>query len=226
MEKISITFSGFRITEPAAALTDIVVSVVYLLAFINLRKNRRLDLSGQSFSYFFVLLAAGTLLGGVFGHAFLHAVSVEWKLPGWLFGMIGVSFLSRAVLKESKPFLGEGINKSYEILILAQLVLFISLSIYYIDFLYVALHSAVSLLGVCLPLQIFMYRQTGNRANLHFISGIAVTSFAALIFASGVVLHKWFNHIALSHFVLGISAIYFYKASVSIFSEELIKKKA
>lgn len=225
MEKPFFHIGDVLIAEPMAASTDFLVTGVYIWALIRHFKNGRDDISAVFFRYFFFFMATGAFLGGLLGHAFLYEVGNAWKFPGWLSGLIAVSFLELAVGKEAKPYMQPGLYKLYELFVAVELLLFGSLTLYYGDFIYVAVRSFISLIGIVTPLQIHMYIQTKGKGNIFLLSAIGITFISAVIFLAAVGFHKWFNHIALSHFILAVSAFFFYLSSNHIFSYEPLNEE-
>ncbi|RMF20916.1 MAG: hypothetical protein D6765_16230, partial [Bacteroidetes bacterium] len=108
MEQPPIFLWGLRIDEPVTSLTDVLVGVVCLYAWWQLRKLDRPGLSQQYLRYYFLTMGIATILGGVLGHAFLYALSFAWKLPGWIISMISVSLVERACIAHAAPLLSKG----------------------------------------------------------------------------------------------------------------------
>jgi len=136
-EEPYIFFAGIRIDEPVTTFTDLVVAGVCIYAFIRLIKDYRPSKGRTFFSFFFLGLGLGTVLGGLLGHAFLYRLHPAWQLPGWLLSMIATSSLVMASLEITRKFIHSRLKW---LIIMLNVIACIILSIFAaisIDFIYV-----------------------------------------------------------------------------------------
>ncbi len=219
MEVTSIVIFGIKILEPAASITDLIVSAVCFYAYIKLKKLNRSDKAFIYFNYFFLTMGIATFLGGVIGHAFLYAFSFAWKLPGWIMSMISIALLERASIKHSKKFLHPVVEKSYAVVNIIELTIVMTITFITLDFFFVEIHSGFGLLAVILPVQLYIYIKTKNNGSKLFLIGIGFAILSAIVFKNQISLHKWFDHIALSHLIMSGGIYVFYKATYFIKSK-------
>ena len=164
-------------------------------------------------------MGIATFFGGVFGHAFLYAFGFVWKLPGWITSMFSIALLERASIKHSKKFLNPIIEKSYGIANIVELLIVMTITFVSLDFFWVEMHSGFGLLGVILPVQLYIYIKTKNKGSKLFLVGVGFAVVSAIIFKNQLSPHKWFDHIALSHLIMAGGIFMFYKATYFIKSE-------
>lgn len=216
MEKSSIEILGLTILEPAGTLTDLAVSAVCFYAFYKLKKEKRKDFSFRYFNYFFLTMGIATLFGGLIGHAFMYAFSFAWKLPGWLTSMVSISLLERASIKHAKDKLHPKVARTYEVVNIVELIIFMTLTFATLDFFFVEIHSGFGLNAVILPIQLYVYIKTRNKASKLFLLGIGLTMISAFFFMNKISLNFWIDYLAISHFFMAIAAYIFYRACYNV----------
>jgi len=213
---ITIEIFGIYIQEPMASLTDLLVSVVCFLAFLKIHKTGRKEKAFTFFKLYFFLMSISTLLGGLLGHAFMYYMDFAWKLPGWLVSMFAIMFVERASIEHSGTLLPPRIVKAFKIVNTLELALFVFLTFYFLDFFYVEFHSGYGIMFVVLSLQGYLYFKNRNEASKNILIGVGVAAIAALIFMNKVSIHPWFNHLAMSHTIMSVSAFFFYRGVIKI----------
>jgi len=211
----SITLLGMRVDEPVNTITDLLISGVCLFAYIQLRKRKLTGKTQLYFRWYFLLLALGTLFGGLVGHGFLYALSFSWKLPGWIVSMLSVAFIERSSIEYARPHINPLLGKCFLILNLIELATIMSITIYTLDFGWVEIHSGYGLLAVVLPFHGYTYYKTRNRGSFLVVIAVIIASMAALIFMNQISLHTWFNHIDISHLLMAIAAFVFYQSALA-----------
>ncbi len=213
---ITIEILSIFIQEPIASFTDLIVSAVCFYSFYKIHKSNRKDKVFVYFKLYFLLMSIATFFGGVLGHAFMYYIDFAWKLPGWLISMLSIMLVERASIEHTKIVLNPSIVKAFKIVNTIELLIFVSLTFYFLDFFFVEFHSGYGLMFVVLSLQSFLYIKTKNEASKTFLIGIAIAAIAALFFMNEISLHRWFNHLAISHTLMAVSAFYFYKGVMKI----------
>ena len=206
----SIEIFGITIQEPVTCLTDLLVSVV---CFINYRKIKdKTNDVYHLFKYFFLAMSLSTLWGGLVGHAFMYAFDLNWKLPGWIISMISIMFMERAVIFHARPILKPLMGRILSVINIVELIIFISLAIYTLNFSFVEIHAAYGFLLVVLPLELFVYIKTKDQGSLVMFQVVLLAILSAVIHIKKISIHEWFNHLDLSHIVIMISTILLFKA--------------
>ncbi len=212
-EKIIIDMAGLTIYEPMATLTDLLVSTTCFYAFFVTRKRKRKNKMSQFFKWHFLTMGIATLSGGLMGHAFLYAFGLPWKLPGWLISMISISLLERAFIAYTVQHVSNKAKLWLKVINNIELLFFMSITIITLNFKFVEIHSGFGILAEIFPLQLYMWFKTKDAAIKNVFTMVALSALSALIFMNHVIIHPWFNHLALSHTLMTIGIFFLLKAS-------------
>jgi hypothetical protein len=210
----TIEWFGISIMEPMVTFTDLWITAVCLYAFYQLRKR---NLGGPIHHYlraYFLIMGLATFLGGILGHAFQYALSLQWKLPGWLISMIAVVAIERASIFQAQLLVSKRAGKALEVFNLLELITFLVITFYTLDFFFVKVHSAYGLGLVVLPLHVLMYKHTAHPMNLYFIRTVLFASLSAVFYTLEIGLHVWFNHLDVAHTIMAISMYGFYRGAL------------
>lgn len=216
MEINTIHLFGIRIDEPIVTLTDLLVSLLCFIYYFRLNNQQHQNKAIVLFKFYFLTMAIATFLGGVLGHAFLYALSMHYKLPGWIVSMFSIMLIERAVINHTRILFKPEVIQVLQVINLVELATFMFLSIYFLNFFFVEFHSGYGLMFVVLGLEGFLFLKTKNQASKNIIIGIALAAVAALVFMNKWSPHQWFNHIALSHTFMAIAAYFFYKGASKV----------
>jgi len=210
--KLIIEIAGITIYEPMATLTDLFVSVAFFYAYyIALKENRK----GKMYVFFkwhFLTMALATLFGGLFGHAFLYAVGLPWKLPGWIISMVSISLLERAIIAYAVQHVTLKTKFWIKTLNNIELVFFIGITIITLNFKFVEIHSGFGILAEVFPLQLYMWYKTRDKASKYVFIMVGLSAASALIFMNQIIIHPWFNHLAFSHTLMTIGVFFILKS--------------
>lgn len=224
-EETSINLFGIRIDEPVATITDLMVSAVCFYAYFRLARHKNQTLTIQYFQYYFLAMGIATTFGGLIGHGFLYLFSFTWKLPGWLISMISIALLERASIEYARPHItNQKIFKFFAWLNIIELITFIILTFSTLNFFFVEIHSAYGLLVVTAGFHSFVYYKSKSEASRLTLIGVGISALAALFFMNEWVIHKWLNHIDISHIIMTIAAWFFYLAGKQIADHTINKK--
>lgn len=205
-----IFIGDIRVQEPVTVLTDLIVTGVCMYAYFKIKKYRNLRYI-QFFRMFFITMALATLWGGVVGHGFIYYFeNFSWKLPGWLISMISIFLLERAGIEYTGKFVNEKLLQTMKLVNVVELVIFLFLTFYFVDFRYVEIHSAFGLLVVNFPIYLILYRKTRAVSSRYMFMGIGVMGVSAFIFKKKISLHQWLNHIDISHLLMAVTVLLFY----------------
>ncbi len=209
-EHTTIWLGELRVDEPMAAVTDFTVALVCWFAYYKLSKLPNKTIVTQLYRYYFLFMGIGTALGAIVGHAFLYALGVYWRLPGWLFGMIAITLFERAAIYHAKPILRPIWGKFFSVLNLIELATFIVLTCYYLNFVFVEVHAAYGLLLVVMIFEGFVYFRRKDKGSKIILLAILSTISAALLHMFKFSFSKWFNYFDMGHIIMAISAYIFY----------------
>jgi hypothetical protein len=212
----SIDIFGIRILEPVGSGTDLLVSAVCFYAFYMISTRKSSDILFTYYKLYFLLMGIATIFGGLLGHAFMHYINFAWKLPGWLISMLAIMLVERASIEHTRSVMNPKIVRVFKIVNTVELSIFVFLTFYFMDFFFVELHSGYGLMFVVLSLHAFLYYTNKNAASKTILWGVGVAAVAALIFMNEISIHQWFNHLALSHTIMALSAWLFYKGVMKI----------
>ncbi len=226
MNQPSIFPFGIRIDEPVTTLTDVLVAAVCFYAFFKLRKVSDGSLLHKLVLWYFALMGGATLIGGIIGHAFLYALSFNWKLPGWLLSMLAINLLERVMIRFSKPVLSTNRARFFSYFNIAELVAFAALAFGYLNFRFVEIHSVYGLLVVVFGFCVFNYRKNhGREVVRQFMIATGFAFIAAVIFVAKWDIDQWFRHVDMAHVFMAISAWFFYVGSQKLMSHTAYNPK-
>jgi len=190
---------GLRLGEPMIAFTGLLVSSVCFYAWLRLGKLQAKNDTLKLSRVFFLLTSISIVIGAIVGHLFLYALPFEFKLPGWVMGMIAVSALEQASIVKAKVFLGEKLFKALFYLNIIELTLalwFISTTLW---FPVVEIHSAFGFLLIVMPLEIMLWGKTRSKASLEMLLGILLLVGAVLAHILKISLGVWFSYFDIAH---------------------------
>lgn len=212
----SIELFGIVLHEPVTALTDVLVAVICLVAYLKLNALSKRGEVHALFKYYFLTMSVATFLGGVLGHALTHYVPFYMKLPGWITSMLSVALLERAVIQYSQRWIEPKIGAFFSKLNIVELLAFMFLSLYTLNFQFVLIHAAYGMAIVVTGFAGFVYlkeRITGSRQILY---AVLVSAIGAFFFVFQIGLDKWFNHVDISHVFMMIASVLYYKGAKNL----------
>lgn len=208
--KTTIEVAGITIMEPVTVATDLLVSVVCLYAFFQLKNTKSKSLTVKLFTYYFFTMALATLYGGLIGHGFLYLLTFSWKVPGWLISMVSVALIERAAIRHAQPLLKPGIGKFFAIVNIIELLILTAVVFFTLNFFFVEAHAAYGLLVVVFSFELYVYRMTKAEGSRLLLIAVLISSIAALVHLTQLTIHPWFNHLDFSHVLMAIAAYVFY----------------
>lgn len=139
------------------------------------------------------------MIGALIGHLFLYAVPFEFKLPGWMLGMIAVSALQQASIARAKPYLHATMAKAMTYFNIGALTITLWLVSSTLWFPIVEIQSAIGFLLVILPLEILLWNKTRSRGSLEIIFGILFLVGAVLAHILKISFGVWFSYFDIAH---------------------------
>jgi len=179
------------ISEPVTLLTD------YALGAVSAYLGVRLLKFSRYWALAFLALALAAFLGGTW-HGLFRS-DVLWKATLLSVGMASFGMVTGSALMTTRGFVAMGLA-SFAAL---KLLLYFIWMLDHDDFMWVIADtgSALAVVGV---LHLFKF-------NGWMLAGVAVSVAAALAQASGVALHRHFNHNDLYHVVQIAAMLLFYR---------------
>lgn len=202
---------GLRIQDPINVLTDIILGLVSFYAYFKLKKSD--DRANNLMKYNFLVLALGAILGGIVGHAFIYGLNNQWRLLGWFLTLISILMLEFAALEYSKTHLNPLGVKLISAFIFIEFTAVTALTINFVDFKYVTIHSTIGIILVFTPLHLITYLKTKNKGAKYMMYSVLVLISTLLVFKIPIVIHEYFNHKDLAHIITCASVILMYKGS-------------
>jgi hypothetical protein len=209
----SIELFGLVLHEPVTALTDVLVSVICLVAYLKLNALPQRSQVQGLFKYYFLSMSMATFLGGVFGHAFIHYLPFYMKLPGWITSMLSIALLERAVIQYSRKWIDPKIGAFFSKLNIAELLAFLILSLVTLNFQFVLIHAAYGMAIVVTGFAGFVYYKEKSTGSKQILQAVLVSAIGAFFFVFKIGLDKWFNHVDISHVFMMIASVLYYKGA-------------
>ena len=209
----TLFIGSFELREPLTTLTDVVVSLVCIYAYIRFLKYKGAKSEGfKFFKIFFLVFGIGMMCAALFGHGLVAYFSPDTKAIGWALNSFAQILLGLGVLKEMEPVMKPSILRSVKIFFILQVSVFVFLIInpWTRNFIYVQLCSVISLIALVLPLQIFHYAKTKSKASMFFIISILTGLLTSVVFNLKTGFGVWFNHHDISHIILAFMMYFMY----------------
>ena len=210
MEQPPIDLLGVKIQEPMTTFTDLIVSAVCFYAFYQMYKKKQRQKVFIFLKYYFLTMGIATTLGGLVGHGFLYLFSFPWKLPGWITSMLSIMLVERAAIEHARPLVSLKVANTFRIINTIELLTFMGITMYTLNFRFVEIHSGYGLMFVVLSLQLFVYLKTRNIGSGYFLIGVFFAAVSALFYMNEIALHTYFNHYDISHVIMAVAAYFFY----------------
>jgi hypothetical protein len=221
MEQPSIFLWGIEIQEPVTSLTDILVGVACVYAYILHTRQGRKEKAFRYFRWFFITTGVATILAGILGHALFYASGIWLKAPGWIISMLGVMFIERGSIAHASPLLNPKLEKFFKAINVVELLTFMTLTFYFMDFRFVQLHTFYGLVVVVFAFEAYILYKTSQKPIRWLLASILSMVCCAVVYIAEWSIHPFFNHADLAHVFMLISVILAYKgiSRLSIVSE-------
>ncbi|HYG50428.1 MAG TPA: hypothetical protein VD905_05970 [Flavobacteriales bacterium] len=208
-----IHIGNVEIHEPVTVLTDLLVSVVCFYAYFKLRTHRHKDaVPFRLYRWFFFTMGLATAFGGIIGHGFLHYLSFEWKLPGWIISMISVGLAERAAIMHARPLIRRNLGSFLAWVNIFELVTIMFLAMWTLKFIFVEAHALYGLLLILFSFEAFVYAKTRDKGSKTAMWAVFWAALAATTHIAKISPHTWFNYLDLSHVLMAIGNFVLLKA--------------
>ncbi|RLD22756.1 MAG: hypothetical protein DRI71_07095 [Bacteroidetes bacterium] len=198
METTQIELFGLTVTEPFTWLTNWTVAAFSYYFGHMLFHSKTGDKQAKYWSIFFVFMGIASTTGGT-AHGFVNYVGSNFHYAAWIFTGIAVfaaQMASLEVVTDARVYAPLKWFVIIELLVMTAAVVFFQ------SFEAVRINSALALVGIALPIQIYGYKFLGMRRNGIIALGIISNVAPALIHAGRFSYNKWFNFNDLSHIVM------------------------
>lgn len=206
----SIELFGLRIDEPITTFTDLIVAFIGFMAFYNTRAENN-SRTVTFYRYFFLFTAISTLVASFIGHAFAYYIGFEYRMIGWIFGIIGVTIAQFAVLFHAREIIGENWFKIIVAINFIELVFISIILAIYRSFAIVEVQAGFGLVIIVLIIESVYYSKTKSELSLKMIYGITLTILAVIVHVAKLVISNWFNHMDLGHILMAVALYVMYK---------------
>ncbi len=197
-----IILYGIRIGEPVITLTSLMISVVCGYCWLRLGRIQPGSDALRLTRIFFALMGISTLIGGLVGHAFLHLLPFEYKIPGWTLGMVAASALAQASVVRSSDLMSVGVKRLFTGLNIGAFAVLLVLLVSTLWFPIVEIHSAFSLLLIVTALEVYRWRKLRDQSSKYILQGILLAIAAALVHVLKISLGVWFTFFDIGHLCL------------------------
>jgi hypothetical protein len=201
----TISISGVSIHEPMTVLTDLLITVLAITFYFQL-KNKT-DGPTRNWSYFFLLLGLSTFLGAC-SHAFF-AVHDGWQYKSFWLPMQATNGIAIYYAQQAtySSILESSINKTkWKWSYVIQLVVFISALFWIHKYIVTIIENAIGLI----PIMVLHYQYKKPFARM-IANGIAISFITAFINLGKLSLHAYFNYNDIAHVFIMISLYVMYK---------------
>ncbi len=212
----TITLWNIRIDEPVTVLTDLILGVVCMYAFLQIGRIESKHRLKWYLKYYFFTLGSGAIFGGLLGHAFLYTIPASWKLISWVLVLISVACMIHGFLELARPLLKPGIFRLFHLASLFLLALAMFFTIWTLAFSPVKFYTITGLFGIVGTLSYYIYVKTGSRGVVRIMSAVGLAMVSAFVFSFEWGIGPWFNHNDISHLILTASTFIVYRGAVMI----------
>ena len=222
-----LTIYDFKIQDPTTALTDLFITAQCFWYAWKLRENRLQNNTLRYFWFYFILMGTASLCGGILGHGIYYMIHPRWKLLGHAFIGSAVFCLQKATLESLKERIQANWKRIFDIAIIVQLLVFLSVIAFSeeIHFNAVRNHSALGLVGMVLPFQIWGNMFDARPGRKWLISSILWSLLPAIVYTLQFSFSKWFNYYDIGHVLLMVTFYWFYR-SAQAFGEASSSQKS
>ncbi len=216
-DKIEFEFLGLQLLEPIGFLGDF---IIFIVSMIIAYKIKRLGKSTPFFKWwylFFLVFGWGFLAGGL-GHLLYNYWGVPGKFGSWYSGVATTFFMERAMisLHKNKKFVRAVLALSTLKLIIGLVGLTWIVSTVDLDnnfskaMFFPTFNSVIGVLFSLVYLGIIYSKQISSAFNYFWISFLVMVP-SVFISSQKINFHQWFDKNDLSHVVLLIGVILYYK---------------
>ena len=197
-----ISLYGLRIGEPVITLTAILICLVCGYCWWRLRTVLAASDALKLTRLFFLFMGISTLIGGLVGHAFLYLLPFEFKIPGWLLGMVAASALAQASIVRSSDILSRNARRVFTVLNVGGFGVLLLFLITTLWFPIVEIQSAFCLLLIVTTLDVYRLRKVNDPESRYILGGILLAVAAVAVHGLKWSFGPWFTFFDIGHVFL------------------------
>lgn len=206
MELTNIRFGEFIWMEPVTVLTDLLVSLVSWYGWSTLRNHpEHKHQVVRLYRLFFLTMGAATAYGGIVGHGLQHYVGFAWKVPGWYISMLSVALAERGAIMHARPLMPRKLGDFLAFFNILELLTFMLMAGVTLKFIYVEIHAVYGMLLVVFSFETYVYMKTKDAGSKEVMWAVAAALAAMVVHLSHLTMHRYFNHLDLSHCFMAFS---------------------
>lgn len=209
----TIFIYGIRLDEPVTTVTDLIISAVCFYFFFRLSRIAQKQALHQYLLFYFLSIGIATGTGGIINHGLLYMFASGWRLPCLLASLASIALIERASIEHARKHISPKPCRLLSMLNIVGLLTFMILTLITMNFLMVGLYYAYGILIVVGMLNIFVYSKTRDPGSRQFLIAVGFSTLTALVFLNEWNLHRWFNYLAVSHILMTIAAVFFYRGA-------------
>ncbi len=202
MEKPIVKLLNLELLEPGTFISNLFLATACYLYFLSLKKVSTTRFH-KYLSYYFLLMAFSSFIGA-FAHSLYLYTGKTLHLITWILTGLATFYIQYGLspnLKHQEKFL----NFSK-----VQLILFIILVTFFLDFFVTKINIALGLLGIVVPILLIRVFKYKENYYLYSVFGIFTAIIPALFHRVNYTFAGIFNMNDLSHFVLIINQFFLF----------------
>lgn len=204
-----ITLFGFKLFEPMAILTNSIITIYGLFAYLRtLKFDHRIS---RDWALFFLLMGLSCLIASVthgvheqLGNTFMR---ISWFIMNSV-SLVCIFFFYRAAFKYSNISKQRNYHAIMNYLVTAWVLGLIVLTYFLNDFLLIKIHAGIVLL-YSLIVHAITYRNK-QAGSGYIVAGIIVAFFSIIVHSVKFSFGEWFNYKDISHVIMLSSLVLLY----------------
>ena len=200
-ELIEFELFGLTLQEPMALLTNWLMSVFCLYAYMSLKSSIKINII--YWKWFFLIFSISTFFGGL-SHLFFQYFGIEGKYINWVTGVISGYYLGKAMLFH---FEDNRNRKKSEIFLIIKSIVLLVIALYLKKFIFIAIDAIITYVYFTGILGYILYKK-GVHEMRFMVIGVLIGLPSAFIFILKINPHKWLNKDDLSHLLM-LGCLYF-----------------
>lgn len=217
--KIEFQFLGLDLLEPNGFIGNFLIFSVSIFFFFKVRK---LEKSGSSdflrnWRLFYITFGFSFLLGG-FSHLLYNYFEIAGKIPSWFLAMFAPFFIEQAMIsifpnKKKRTFFKKLSFYKLIVFVLLEAIVLINFDISEVPEKGLIIPSLCSALGLIISLGVLglYYKKRIHNSFINLWFAMIVLFFSSLPQIFKINLHEYFDRNDLSHSLLIVSLILYYK---------------
>lgn len=187
-------FSNWQLTEISNFLSDILLAAFLFYWSVRL-KNLDIPKSFNSiWALFFLLIGASAFVGG-WGHLLSLHIDKKGLLISWTLSILAVLSLEIGLLKALE------IPSKWQWGLYLKALIFIILTIFYENFVWVKIDMTLGIMGIVLPILLKFYRVSKDKAYSIIILGLLTNGLSGAVHTLNIGFSSYFDHRDLAHVV-------------------------